>query len=199
MFRLFPKKRRIAEPQPKLRRIEDELFDLSSRLFAFAAELEAVHNKAEAVLPYVIEKADQSLHIDRKARFTSYCDVLHTSIEQLAGSIGRLRSMREQCKALEQAVRSGCLDPATGQVEIIAIHQVFHSLDKEDSVDEVWLRGVRSVKREFDGVLRERDRNGAEQQRKRHGFKAEWDAVKTEKERMPKATGHRDSWNPFER
>jgi len=199
MFRwLSRKKGQPAEPQRIALPIEDDLSDLAARMLAFVAELEHVHESAQAALPYAVEEADKSRHVDRKARFVSYRDVLHSSILQLCGSIERLRSAHELCAGLEQALRSGHFDSTTGQTEIIAIRRVIQSLEREESIDEIWLRGVRSIKKEFDGVLRERDRENAKQKRKRLGFKTEWETAKAAKERMPKGTGHRDSWNPYE-
>ena len=134
---------------------------------------------------------------DRKARFAGYHDVLQNSVVQLGGSIERLQSAHALCTALEQSIRSGHFDPNIGKVEIIAIQRVIQSLDQEESIDGVWLRGVRSIKNEFDNMLRERDRQAVDQKRQRLGFKAEWENAKGEKERMPKATGHRDSWDPY--
>jgi hypothetical protein len=197
MFRwLRGEKLRAAASQIRPLPIEDHLSDLSNRLLTFAAELEVVRSNAQAALPFAIEEADQARHVDRKARFVGYRDALHASMTQLAGSIERLSSMHKLSAALEHALRSGHLDPTTGQSEMAAIREVIQSLEREPSIDEVWLRGVRSIKKKFEGVLRERDRKSAEQKRKRLGFAAEWEAAKAEKDRMPKPLGQRDSLTP---
>jgi hypothetical protein len=102
------------------------------------------------------------------------------------------------CATLEQALRLRHFEPKTNHKDIIAIRQVMLSLEREPSIDEVWRKRVRSIKKEFDGVLRERDRKKADKELKQRGFKAEWENASAEKERMPKGTGHRDSWNPYE-
>lgn len=198
MFQLlWWKKRQAADTEAAGEgQIANDLSELASRMLASLAELERVHKSTQTALPYAIEEAEKSRHVERKARFVRYRDVLTSSSTQLGGSIERLRSAHELCAALEHALRSGHFDPTTGQAEFIAIRQVIESLESEESIDDFWLRGIRSIKKEFDVVLWERDRKKAEEKHRRLGFKAEWEDAAAEKKRMPKATGHRDSWNP---
>src|SRR5262245_20427487 len=89
----------------------NDLSELATRMLASLVELERVHETAQTALPYAIEEAEKSRHVDRKARFVRYRDVLTSSSIQLGGLIERLRSAHEQCTALERALRSGCSDP----------------------------------------------------------------------------------------
>jgi hypothetical protein len=153
---------------------------------------------AQTALPYAIDEAEKSRHVDRKARFVRYRDVLISSSTQLGVVIEDLRSAHQLCMTLEQSLKSGHLDSMTGQAELIAIRQVIQSLEGEESIDDVWLRGIRSIKRDFEVVLRERDRNKVEEKHNQRGFRSKWEEAAAEKKRMPKGTGHRDSWNPHD-
>jgi hypothetical protein len=198
MFQLlWWKKRHAGDTQPGGQdRIARDLSELASRMLASLIELERAHKSAQTALPYAIDEAEKSRHVDRKARFVRYRDVLTSSSTQLDGLIEQLRSAHELCLTLEGVLRSGHLDPTTGQAEFIAIRQVIQSLENEDLIDDVWLRGIRSITREFDVVLRERDRKKVEEKYSRLGFKTKWEDAAAEKKRKPKPTGHRDSWNP---
>lgn len=190
---LWRKRQQFTDPRAKARQIEDDLYDLASRMLACLVELERAHNSAQTALPYASDEAEKSKHVGRKARFIGYRDVLISSSVQLGGLIDRLRSAHELCTALEGTLRSEHFDSTVGQAELAAIQQVIQSLEGEESIDDVWLHAVRSIKKEFDVVLGERNRKTAEEKRKRLGFKSEWEDATAERKRMPKATGHRDS------
>src|SRR5262249_11261578 len=146
MFRWLLRWRKRRANRKAARRLANDLSAFAARMHEFVAELENLNDSAQAALTYAVEEADKSRHVDRKARFVTYRDLLQPSAVRLSESYERLRSTHEMCETLEHALRSRHFDPTTSYRDIIAIRHVVHSLEREESIDEVWLRRVRSIK-----------------------------------------------------
>lgn len=175
--------------------IEDHLSRLAARMSACLLDLERALAVAQDALPYVSDEADKSRHVERKARFVTYREVLTSSSIDLDESVTRLRSAHQLCTALENALRMGYFNASVGATEATAIYGIVHSLEREPSIDDIWRQKVQSIIREFNLVLNDRDRKAEDERLRRRGFEAEWEKSAAENTRMPKPTGHRDGWN----
>jgi hypothetical protein len=148
---------RDTPPMPTDEQLAAHLTALSARMTMCVEELDSVRLKSEAPQRNALQEAEESRVVDRKERFSGYHDVLARSNAKIGLCIDRLLATQPLVVGLRDALKSGDLDTLVGHSEIVAIVEVFEALDREISSDDAWNNSVRSIKGEFNRVLKARD------------------------------------------